>query len=206
MEKEKEGIIPASADLLRSILNNVDNIIAILDKDLNHEYINEKSYREMLGYEKNIIIGKKISKIIHPEDLGYTISASIDCLNGINKKIKVRFQRDNESYIWVKLNLLKVLVENKEPKILLIGNDITEIERLKDLETKLINIIETVDKNLKMDLFRILSQKFNKPLSSIRGVTESLLKMSNLPENIEKDLKIIQKNGLALQKIINNKK
>ena len=205
MEKEKEGRIPTSADLLKSILNNVDNIIAILDKDLNHEYINEKSYKEMLGYEKDNIIGEKVSNIIHPEDLGPIISASIDCLNGVDSKIKVRFKRDNESYIWVKLNLLNIILEKEEQKILLIGKDITEIERLRDLETKLTNIIETVDKNLKMDLFRILSQKFNKPLNSIRGLTDSLLKLSDLPKNIEKDLKIIQKNGLELQKMINNK-
>lgn len=202
---EKELRIPSNQEFLESIVDNIDNLIAIMDENLKHEYINEKSYDKMLGYTKRDIIGENISKIIHPEDLGPIISASIDCLNGKESKIKVRFKRDNQSYIWVKLNLLNILVEMEEPKILLIGKDITEIERLRDLETKLTNIIETIDKNLKMDLFRILSQKFNKPLSSIRGVTESLLKMGNLPENIEKDLKIIQKNGLELQKIINNK-
>ncbi|MCK4370955.1 MAG: PAS domain S-box protein, partial [Candidatus Lokiarchaeota archaeon] len=62
--KDEEQVIPKKKYKL--ILDNSNDLIAILNKDFEHEYINERAYLNILGYSKEDIIGKRVRDFTHP--------------------------------------------------------------------------------------------------------------------------------------------
>ena len=51
------------------ILENSNDLIAFLNQNFEHEFINENAYLNVLGYAKEDIIGKLPRGFIHPDDI-----------------------------------------------------------------------------------------------------------------------------------------
>ncbi|MEE9377251.1 MAG: PAS domain S-box protein [Candidatus Lokiarchaeia archaeon] len=143
--KDEEQII--SEKKYKLILDNSNDLIAILNKDFEHEYINESAYLNILGYSKEDIIGKRVRDFTHPDDI--LRSSKILKRNLIKGEIldEYRIKHKNGHYIWVetKGNFLK---ENGQiTGAIFVSRDISERKQmeyeLKESEQILRAILES---------------------------------------------------------------
>ncbi len=67
--KESEKFVNQSEEKFKMILENTNDLITIINEEFRHEYINEKTYFNLLGYKEEDIIGKKPLIPLHPDDI-----------------------------------------------------------------------------------------------------------------------------------------
>ncbi len=108
------------------IANNTNDLIAILNKDFEHIYINENAYYSVLGYKKEEVIGKRPRDFTHPDDLK-RVSKSLK--KGLLKgelSEEYRTKHKKGYYIWIELKG-KFLTENGDiVGAILISRDISK--------------------------------------------------------------------------------
>ncbi|MFX0022614.1 MAG: PAS domain S-box protein [Candidatus Hermodarchaeota archaeon] len=128
------------------IANNTNDLIAILNKDFEHIYINEKAYYSVLGYRKEEILGKRPRDFSHPDDLK-RVSKSLK--NGFLKGElleEYRTRHKNGDYIWIELKGQFLTENGKITGAILISRDITKRKeteyKLKQSEEKYRSMIE----------------------------------------------------------------
>ena len=128
------------------IAENTNDLIAILNKDFEHIYINKNAYNSVLGYQKGEVLGKRPRDFVHPEDLK-RVSKSLKkgLLTGeLSEEYRIRHK--NGDYIWIEVKG-KFLNENENIiGAILISRDITKRreteQKLRESEQKYRNMIE----------------------------------------------------------------
>ncbi|MFX1378384.1 MAG: PAS domain S-box protein [Promethearchaeota archaeon] len=129
------------------ISNNVNDLIAILNKDLKHEHINNNAYFNVLGYTKDEVIGKLIRDFVHPEDIMKISKATKEGLiRGVMLE-EYRIKHKDGHYIWVE-SKGSFLKENDEiTGAIFISRDITDKkeaeQRIKESENKYRTLFES---------------------------------------------------------------
>ncbi|MFX1501796.1 MAG: PAS domain S-box protein [Promethearchaeota archaeon] len=134
------------------IADNSNDLIAILNKDFEHIYINENAYYSVLGYRKEEVLGKRPRDFTHPDDLKRVSKAMKKALfRGLfSEEFKIRHK--NGHYLWVELKG-KFLIENNEIiGAILISRDITKRketeQKLRKSEEKYRNLIESAQEGV----------------------------------------------------------
>ena len=62
-------------NIQKLILENTNELIAILNDKFEHEYINKNAYYNVLGYTEDEILGKRPRDFAHPDDMAKIIQA-----------------------------------------------------------------------------------------------------------------------------------
>ena len=175
--KNSEDLKGSEREYYRLISENSMVLIAILNKRMEHEYINEEAYMNVLGYTKDELIGKKPWKLIHPEDF-----ANFENIDHIKKygteglipefRQELRLRHKNGHYIWVE-SINKVFTSSKgESKIFTVSRDIsdrkeTELKlKEKNLELSILNKIITLG-NESTSLQEFLEKAYDHVLDSV---------------------------------------
>jgi len=208
--KEIEDLCSMNKNILSMISENINDLIAIVDENLNFVYINEKPFNETLGYSKNYLFENKrtLIDLIHPEDLGPYINSSIDCFHLGQTAGTIRVRRSNGSYIYVEYKSKTFTDKDGSLKLLIIGQDITKKHLIKDLETKLVNLIKKIDNKfieLTSTNASTLIQMTNEMKTShsiVKRLLESLLTDENLSQQQIQNLKDIYSNELKIEKLL----
>ncbi|MFX1311262.1 MAG: ATP-binding protein [Promethearchaeota archaeon] len=180
------------------ILDNTEDLIAILNDKFEHEFINEKAYLKVLGYSKEDIIGKRPRDFSHPEDIK-RISRAIK--NGLLKGkllAEFRIRHKNGYYIWVETKGNYLIENNNVKGIIFISRDIS---KRKEAEHKLLEL-----NKLKSEFLKKTSHELKTPLVSIKGFSDLILELykDQLNSDIISKLEDIIKSCNRLQNIINN--
>ncbi|MHA1270678.1 MAG: PAS domain S-box protein [Candidatus Helarchaeota archaeon] len=191
------------------ILDEIENIIAILNDELEIEYINN-SYSKLLGYSNEFLIGRYKPEIIHPEDVLSYIDSITKIFDGSEKKVrlKTRIKRVDGSYIWILFDGKRIIDNNGNSKLLIIGKNIEIQKRIVDLEQKLIELTDRFQKKLielnlfKDDFFIRIIQELRDLINGMKNSIQSLIKSKEIPSNIKEKLKSIYKNQLKIEDII----
>jgi len=135
-----------SQDIRSLILENTNELIAILNDNFEHEYINKTAYYNVLGYEENEIIGKKPRDFSHPDDMERIIDAIKHGLITGESTYEFRVKHKKGYYIWMETKGKFFKDVNGDFKTLFISRDIRERkkteEKLKRSERLFRNIIE----------------------------------------------------------------
>ena len=131
-EKKSES----NVQLYHFIIENTNELIAILDKNFRHEFINRSAYLEILGFSEEDILGKLPRDFIHPDDLPKAVSAIKKGLIKGNVKEQFRIQHKNGNYVWVEAMAKMFDLGNGEFKILFMSKDITNSIQIKESEAK----------------------------------------------------------------------
>lgn len=138
--KIAEKKLEESEQKYRLISENANDLIAILNPEYKHEFINEQTYKKLLGYSNEDMLGKRKWEIIHPDDLQKSIEAlkmGFETGEGI---IEARLKHKNGHYIWFEFNGQKYLDYKGNIKGLLIIRDISDRksaeQKLKKSEEK----------------------------------------------------------------------
>ncbi|MFW9894245.1 MAG: ATP-binding protein [Candidatus Thorarchaeota archaeon] len=168
------------------ITENANDLIALLNKNYDHEYINERAYFEILGYDKTDLIGKKIWELVHSDDLKHIIDTrgvsteSFQDTAGVDKE-EIRIRHKDGHYIWVDYTS-KVFLDNQgEVKIIVISRDITERRKAEDLIKEENQRLLELD-TLRKDLINRISHELKTPLTSIYGAAQILIKANKNDE------------------------
>ncbi|MHA1489986.1 MAG: PAS domain S-box protein [Promethearchaeota archaeon] len=142
--KLAEQKLKESEEKYRLITENTNDLIAILNKKLEMEYINEKTHLKTLGYNNDDIIGKKVLNFIHPDDIQLSV-------NGLKKGVgmeAVRIRHKNGHYIWFEVKGNAFTDDKGETKGIAILRDISERklaeQKLKESEEKYRRLTENI--------------------------------------------------------------
>lgn len=206
-EDNKKSIeeIKESEEKYRSISENSYNLISLLDKHGNFTYCNN-SYKEILGYSPEDLIGKKCFEIIHPDEKDEIIKIFNEGVeHQINSSVlQIKILCSNGEYKLLNHRASIISKKNEEiDKILLIAQDITQ---QKKAEMELIIAKERAEESdrLKTSFLQNMSHEIRTPLNGILGFAELLNEENISKEEIKKYSGIIRTNGNRLLGLINN--
>ena len=180
------------------ILDNTNDLIAILNHRFEHEFINEKAYLNVLGYSKEDIIAKRPRDFCHPDNIKKVSKAiKMGSLNGeILEEFRIKHKKGH--YIWVETKGTYLIEDDTIKGAIFISRNIT---KRKEAEQKLIEL-----NKLKSEFLRKASHELKTPLVSIKGFSDLILALYKdlLNFDIISKLEEINKSCNRLQNIINN--
>ncbi len=146
--KTNEKKLKESEEKYRLISENANDLIAILNSKFEHEYINEHTYRKILGYSNEEMLGKTLHDIMHPADTKTALKVLQDVFKKGEETGELRLRHKNGKYIWVETKGRTFKDSNGLVKAITISRDITERklseQRLKESEEKYRNILENM--------------------------------------------------------------
>ncbi|MFX0138874.1 MAG: PAS domain-containing protein, partial [Candidatus Hodarchaeota archaeon] len=129
------------------IMENVNDLITIINKNFQHEYINENAYFNLLGYKKEEILGHTALEVIHPDDIKRAGKALRDGFQQGEGTVEFRIKHKDGSYYWLGSKGITFLDKDGDKKALIISRDITKRklakERIKESEDRYRNLFES---------------------------------------------------------------
>ncbi|HUW06627.1 MAG TPA: PAS domain S-box protein, partial [Williamwhitmania sp.] len=115
---------------LKSIMDHTNDLICQIDSEGRHLYVSP-SYKRILGYESQDLIGESFFTFLHPDDLTYTITEFTEVLQTNSpKSVSVRFRSAEGNYVWIESHGNAII--NKDGKVtgmVVSSRDITEQNR-----------------------------------------------------------------------------
>ena len=146
-----ENFLKESEEKYRLIIENINDLIVIINRNFKFEYLNEEIVFRLLGYRKIEIIGKSALDFIHPDDKEkaiYTFKKGFQLGKSV---IELRFKHKDESWLWFECSGQTFVDRDGELKGIIISRDITERKsaekRYKSLFDNSPNAILIIDLN-----------------------------------------------------------
>jgi diguanylate cyclase (GGDEF)-like protein/PAS domain S-box-containing protein len=114
--KEAEEALKNNEQELKTITNNMTDIVAMADVEGNFTYISESNYR-LLGYKPGDLLGKTIFELIHADDLAHvgTIYQEEIAEGHSNVRTEYRVRNIKGEYLWVETIGSLILDDNGQP-------------------------------------------------------------------------------------------
>ncbi len=212
-----------SIDKFLFIIENINDMVAILDSKLVYEYINEAATRKLMGYSKEDMIGKCAKDFIHPEDQMQAIKIWSEGLKAGEGMHTLRVKHKEGHWVWLEIRGKTYIDKNGELKGVIISRDVTERkkteEKLKESEEKYRDLFENaIYSRIIMNMDGIIidcnsttektfdykkKDLINKKIEQILVFPpESLLKLMDIYKSILSgknqnniELKVLKKNG-----------
>lgn len=129
------------------ISDNANDLIAILNKDFKHEFINKNAYSNVLGYTEDEVIGKLVRDFTHPDDIKRISKAIKRGLLRGEMLEEFRIKHKNGHYIWVETKGSFLKKKGEISGAIFISRDITDKkeaeQRLKESENKYRTLFES---------------------------------------------------------------
>jgi PAS domain S-box-containing protein len=131
--RNTEKLLKESESRLRQITENMQDLLLLADKNLIVTYVSS-SYRRVLGYEPNEIIGKRIYDFVHPDDWAITMETAEKAFkdkSGGKKEFRIR--RADGSYMLLE-GVGKALTDGNGQitGIIMSSRDITERQQIEE--------------------------------------------------------------------------
>ncbi len=157
--KQAEQKLKESEENYRIITDNANDMISKINMNFKIEYVNEQVHHKVLGYTKDELIGKDLTKLIHPDDFVNVLEIGKKSWERGEANAIIRLKNKDGIYIWVEVKGRKIIDIDGKEKILGVSRDITERKKmeqdLKESEAKYRLISENVN-----DLIDVLDDKF----------------------------------------------
>ena len=197
--------IKESEEKYRSITENSYNLIALFDLKGAYEYCNQ-SYKDILGYNPDDLIGKKCFDLVHPDEVENVIKLFTEGLkNGVKiGSIQIRIKCFDGSYKLLNHRAKAIDNEkNETEKILLVAEDITLQNKAEnDLVIAKERAVES--DRLKTAFLQNMSHEIRTPLNGILGFAELIQNDYLDKKDLRKYSSVIRSSGKRLLELINN--
>jgi len=204
--KEEERLkkkLDESSKSYELITENANDFIAIVDRNLIYEYVNEEFHRKHLGYKKNYLIGLKAYSLIHPDDIKRVLEYFKQSIKDGEGKTELRVRHRDGYYIWVEVKGKGFEDINGEMKALLVSRDITQRKEAEDKLKKsyrdvkfyknlfmhdIANIFSTLKLSMELcDLYMVELVKNEKNINEISSILKDQIdRGSKLIRNVKK--------------------
>ncbi|MFW9973221.1 MAG: PAS domain S-box protein [Candidatus Odinarchaeota archaeon] len=203
--KRNRKRLKQSVEKCKLILENMNDLITIINENFEPEYINDKVFKDLLGYSKDEIIGKTSLTPLHPDDVMRAVKALKDGFKYGEGRNEMRVRHKDGHYIWME-HKGKVFIDvDGKKKALIISRDISEYKRAEKI------IIEENEKlvelsQIKSDVIMMVSHEFKTPLSSVYAASQLLL--NNFKDQIGSKplefIEIIYRGSQKIKQLIEN--
>ncbi|MCK4779319.1 MAG: PAS domain S-box protein, partial [Candidatus Lokiarchaeota archaeon] len=148
-----------SGEIYKLIVENVNNLVAVINQDIVIEYMNENVHEKLTGYSSEDLLGKDVLKFIHLEDHKKILHEFENSFETGMHFTELRFKHKEGHFIWIETNGKQFVDKDGKTRVLTISRNITERKlaekKLRDSEEKYRIISETA-----YDLIIVLNQKF----------------------------------------------
>ena len=147
MIKNQKQNLTSPNERLQTIINNILDIIIEVDLNGNLTYVSPQSV-QMLGYEPKELIGKRVLRYVHPDDLKTVINAMRKTIkNNHHFSFEYRTKHKNGNYIYVSAKG-GIINQNNESKLISVIRDISQKKitekKVKESEHHYRKIIESI--------------------------------------------------------------
>ena len=153
-----------------------DDFYAILNDKFEYEFINDRVYKESLGFEKDEIVGKTALNIIYPDDIKKAVRGLRKGFDTGENSTDIRVRTKNGGYVWVETKGRIFTDDDGNKKALLTGRDVTarkEAEqKLKESEEKYRFITENINDTISLFGEDFKLKFINETQERISGFTE----------------------------------
>lgn len=142
-EKAQEEL-EESKEYFRSLIENAQDIITVLDEEGTVHYDTPSVYR-ILGYNRRELVGSNVFDFIHKEDKKEVEHAFLDTLRNSGKVVTVQFRFQHKNGSWVYLESIAKYVPDtpKGPVFIVNSRDVTKRhEHLRKLNEQRIKLAE----------------------------------------------------------------
>ncbi len=197
----------ASENKFRSIIENLDDMVYMINADTSFSYLSPQ-FQEIMGYEIGEILNNSFAKLVHPEDLSICVDALHRSFQGEKiRGIEYRTLHKDGNYYWHSSNLSALRNEDGEI-VSCLGvaryvHDRKQTEQsLQETNSLLHSVLETMPdfffaKDLQGRHIAVnsnLAEFFGKSVADIIGRTDAELLPPDIAEKImAKDREIMTK-------------
>jgi len=145
-KKIAEQQLKESRQRYRLITENINDMIAILDKNFKFEYINEEVNSKIMGFTKEDLINKSAINFIHKDDYHRAVNLLREGFKKGEGSGIIRYKKKNGGFIWLEIRGKVFNDIDGEEKALLVSRDINERiiaeQKIKDSEAKYRDLFE----------------------------------------------------------------
>lgn len=181
-ETAKAEALRQSEERFRSLVQNASDIIAVMAADGIVGYTS-LSLKNILGYEPEDWLGKKVFEFVHPDDLARAESLLTEALHcsAINITSEFRLQRADGSWRDFEVVVNNLLAESSVAGIVTTCHDITERKRAEEELQKAKESAEAANR-AKSQFLANMSHEIRTPLNAVIGMTGLLLNTALKPD------------------------
>ncbi|MFX1276605.1 MAG: PAS domain S-box protein [Promethearchaeota archaeon] len=111
------------------IFEGANDLISLLNNKFEFLWINESTFKRMLGYEKDDLIGKNSLDLMHPDD----VITSKQFRNVLENKgkLELRFRRKDGTYKWFEVRGYYFKSQDSTYKMFILSKDISDRREIK---------------------------------------------------------------------------
>jgi PAS domain S-box-containing protein len=194
-----------SEEKYRLISENANDLISIFNEQLQFEYINQKSFLNILGYKCDELIGMDGLNFIHPDDSKRVLNEFLQSDKKSEGSIEARVKHKNGHYLTIETNGKQFTDKDGNRKIIVIARDITERKKAENIilaENKKLSELSEI----KSELVMRASHEFKTPLSSIYAASQILLNRyrEDFDPNALEFIEMIYRGSQKLRQLIEN--
>ncbi len=155
------------------ILENANDLIAILNERLEYEYINVMAHRKLMGYTSQDLIGKTSLNLIHPDDYEKAVKEWREGFTQGEGAAELRLKDKAGNYHWLEIRGRTFVDTDGKKKGLVISRDIT---KRKEAELKLKESEQNLQERIKeLQFLYGISKLDEKPEISINEIIQGTL-------------------------------
>ncbi|MBA3871978.1 MAG: PAS domain S-box protein, partial [Anaerolineae bacterium] len=171
--KKVSDALRENEEKLRLITDNIHDLVALTDETMHYRYVSP-SHSRVLGYEPEVLMGKSIFELVHPDDVEMLRSK---ILTAIEKRqpdtAEFRFRHHDGYYLWLETNSSLALDNKGEfSGTILASRDVSErrwMQRAMLEQEKLLVMLQKEQElsSLKTRMMSRLSHELRTPLAVI---------------------------------------
>lgn len=117
------------SNLLNFIFDDLNDLISLLNNKFEFLWINESTFRRILGYDKNDLIGKRALNLIHPDDIIPTKQFRRFLEN--KGKLELRIKCKDGTYKWFEIRGYYFKSQDSTYKMFFISKEISDRREIK---------------------------------------------------------------------------
>jgi PAS domain S-box-containing protein len=201
-QREAEQKLRESEAKYRFIVENANDLIAIINRKFELEFFNEEAAQRILNYTKEDVLGRNLVEMAHPEDRERVLQILMDGMKRGEAEAEFKFPAKNGIYRWFEVRGRAFLDEKGELKGIIVARDISERKeaerKLRESEEKyrfvtdnMVDVVAVLNKDLKIEFINDTQQNLTGfTLDEMKGklVTDFIH-----PDDITRAFKIYEK-------------
>ena len=225
--RQAQETVEASRELLQIVTDSLEDIISVTTPDRCSIFLSPSCFR-ILGYTPEELFTTDFSTRVHPEDLPRIEAARLQNLRGEQTRTEWRCRHCDGHFLWMETSANPVRGTSGNVTLMVCSSrDITERKRLDEefrqfameletsrfqieqqaVELRAVNLKASAANQAKSEFLANMSHELRTPMTSVLGFADLLLaddNWSHAPENRQRSLQAIRRNGEHLLTIIND--